>query len=242
MTLWHYLSLKFRSLRSQKQLVLLSPAAPDVIGGRGWRNVLMRWQNSARSRGWGSIYLGNPGLGLMTLRGSAKPRAARLLCAGMDHAGSGVAQDIELAVGVLNLERDRPRRFCRGATNLGQLELYPMRNVDAHPMLLTSRRAHDWSPVRLKHTRDHDPRSTPLDVDLELNRPEQRRVNRARHGVEHPPVRLGLFGLATMANRDQGFALTLVGALVNDGLHRAPALKDGAWPGIQQGKVEAIQR
>src|SRR3954452_25044259 len=56
MTLWHYLSLKFRSLRSQKQLVLLSPAAPDVIGGRGWRNVLMRWQNSARSRGWGSIY------------------------------------------------------------------------------------------------------------------------------------------------------------------------------------------
>src|SRR3954449_9677685 len=56
MTFWHYLSLKFRSLRSQKRLVLLSPAAPDVIGGRGWRNVLMRWQNSARSRGWGSIY------------------------------------------------------------------------------------------------------------------------------------------------------------------------------------------
>jgi hypothetical protein len=49
-------------------------------------------------------------------------------------------------------------------------------------------------------------------------------------------------GLATMDNRDQGFALTLVGALVNDGLHRAPTLKDGTWPSIQQGKVEAVQR
>src|SRR3954453_11059221 len=74
---------------------------------------------------------------------------ARPLYAGMDHAGSGVAQDIELAVGVLKLERDRPRRLCRGATNLGQREVYPMRNVDPHPMLLTSRRAHDRSPVRL---------------------------------------------------------------------------------------------
>src|SRR3954470_12254743 len=76
--------------------------------------------------------LGKPGLGLVTPRGSAKPRAARPLCAGMDHAGSGVAQDIELAVGVLKLERDRSRRFCRGAANLGQLELDPVRNVDPH--------------------------------------------------------------------------------------------------------------
>src|SRR3954468_24464971 len=181
-------------------------------------------------------------LGLLTLRGSAKPRAARPLCAGMDHAGSGVAQDIELAVGVLKLERDRSRRFCRGAANLGQLALDPVGNVDPHPMLLTGRGAHDRSPARLKHTRDHDPRSTPLDVDLELNRPEQRRGKPFRNGVEHPPVRLGLFGLATMANRDQGFALTLVGALIDDGLHRATTLKDGAWPGIEQGKVEAVQR
>ena len=42
----------------------------------------------------------------------------------------------ELAVGILELECDRPRRFRRGAANLGELELNPVRDVDAHPVLL----------------------------------------------------------------------------------------------------------
>ena len=172
----------------------------------------------------------------------ANPRGARVLCAGMDHAGSGVAQDVELAVGILKLKCNRPGCFRRGTADLSQLELNSIRNVDSHPVLLAGRRAHNRSPARLQHTRDDDPRSPPLDVHLKLNRPEQCWMNRARHGVKHPPVRLGLFGLAPMDNRDQGFTLTLVGALIDNGLHRATTLKDGARPGIEQGKVEAVQR
>src|SRR3954469_15459796 len=123
----------------------------------------------------------------------ANPGVARVLCAGMDHAGSRVAQDVELAIGVLKLKRNRPRRFRRGTADLSQLELDPIWNIDPHPVLLAGRWAHDRLPTRLQHTRDHNPRSPPLDVDLELNRPEEWRMNRARHGVEHPPVRLGLF-------------------------------------------------
>jgi hypothetical protein len=32
---------KFGALQSEKRCVLISPATPDVMGGRGWRKILM---------------------------------------------------------------------------------------------------------------------------------------------------------------------------------------------------------
>src|SRR4051812_14218425 len=153
-----------------------------------------------------------------------------------------VAQDIELTIGVVELERDGAGGFGAGAPDLGELELDAIGDVNPDTVLVTCCRAHDRSPARLEHALDGDPCPPTLDIHLELNRREDRLLDAARHGAEHPPMRPGLLGLATVQHGGQSITLPLVGARVDDGLHGAVALVDGAGPCIEQGGPQALQR
>src|SRR5262245_15253318 len=85
--------------------------------------------------------------------------------AGMDHARPRVAQDVELAVAVVQVQFDRAGGgFGRAAADLGDLELDAVRDVDPDPVLLASRRANDRPPGSLEHAEDGDLRLSPLDV------------------------------------------------------------------------------
>jgi hypothetical protein len=89
---------------------------------------------------------------------------------------------------------------------------------------------------------DDHPGPALVEVDLELDRLQDRLVHGARHGVVHPPMRSGVLRLSAVEDGGKSLALRGLGALVDDRLYLAVALEDRTWPGIEQGGAEAVER
>ena len=66
-----------------------------------------------------------------------------------------------------------------------------------------------------------------LDIDLELDRPEQRLQLRRAHSRVHPPHGGHLVRLLAGQDVYQGIALSSIGALIDDDLHRAVTFMHG---------------
>src|SRR5262249_22497990 len=104
------------------------------------------------------------------------------------------------------------------------------------------RGASDRTGRGFEYARDDDTRSAPLDVDVEFDGLEKRRMDRARHHPIDPPVGRPLVGLATVEDCRKSVALLAVRSLIDDGLTLAVALVDRSRPGIEEGCTEAIER
>jgi hypothetical protein len=96
-------------------------------------------------------------------------------------------------------------------------------------------------PVAVEDAGDDHPRAASLDLDLEPDRLEHRRVHGARHRMKHPPVGGAFPRLSAMENGDQSLALRGVGALVDDRLHLAVALVNRTRPRVEQGDAQPVQ-
>src|SRR5215471_14082214 len=152
-----------------------------------------------------------------------------------------MAQNIELAVGVVELKRDGAHGLGRGTTNLGNFEFNAVRNIDAHAMLLAGRGTDDGAASRFKDAWNRDACAPFRDIDFEGDRLEERVVNRAGHGVIHPPMSHGPFRLAAIQHGQQRLALPLVGTLIDNGLQCAIAFEDRSRPRIEECKTQAIE-
>src|SRR6266508_6683338 len=88
----------------------------------------------------------------------------------VDYACPTVADHIELAVTVVQVEPNTVGRLGRCAADLGDLELDAIRNIDPYPMLLAGRRAQDRPAGGFEKGRNRNTRGAPLDVHLEIDR------------------------------------------------------------------------
>ncbi len=74
-----------------------------------------------------------------------------------------------MAVGVLEVEGDRGHRLRGTAADLREVELDPIREVDADTMLSACRRAPDRTGRGLEHAGNHDARFSALDIHVKLD-------------------------------------------------------------------------
>jgi hypothetical protein len=93
------------------------------------------------------------------------------------HALTRVAQEVELAISVFEIESNRGRGFCCCTPHLGQLELDAVGNVDANSVLLARGRALNRAPIRLEDTGNDDAGRARADVHLIVDGLKKRRVN-----------------------------------------------------------------
>ena len=114
-------------------------------------------------------------------------------------------------------------RGSRRAADLRLLELDSVGYVYADAVLLAGGRALDGSARRVQHTRDPHPCGPALQIHLELDGGEQGIVDCGAHGVIDPPVCRSFLGLLSMKHPYESIPLTLIGPLVDDGLHLATA-------------------
>ena len=159
-----------------------------------------------------------------------------------DDASPAMADDIELAVSIVQVQRDHTIRLARRAADLGDFELDAVRNVDPHSMRLASRGAHNGAASGLEKGGDGNARDAFFDVRLKVDPIEDWLVDSRRHFAKDPPMGLCRFGLAPMQHSGERLALLLVSALIDDRLHRAVAFVDGARPGIHHGEAKAVKR
>ena len=79
-----------------------------------------------------------------------------------------------MKVGVLEVEGDRGRRLGGTAADLREVELDPVREVDADAMLSPRRRASDRTGGGLEHAGNHDACFSALDIYVKLDEFEKR--------------------------------------------------------------------
>src|SRR5262245_16450497 len=109
-------------------------------------------------------------------------------------------------------------------------------------MLSPRRGTSDRTGCGFEYARDHDTRSSPLDVHLELDAFENRGMDGARHHPIDPPVGRPLVGLATVQDCCKSVSLRAVRSRIDDGLTLAVALVDRPRPGIEERSAQAIER
>src|SRR5437868_3467504 len=130
----------------------------------------------------------------------------------------------ELTVGTLQIiKRDGTCGASGGAADLRDAELETGGEIDAHPVFGAGYRVADRLANRLDNPGHLEMAAPCFDVDLELNRPEQRFQLVWRHGRIHPPHGRHVISLLARQNFQQRVALSGIGTLVNDDLHRAVA-------------------
>src|SRR5262245_34777018 len=103
-----------------------------------------------------------------------------------------------MKVGVLEVERDGCHCLRCAAGDFREVELDPMWEVDADTMLSPRRGAADRMGRGLEHSWHYDPRCSTLNIHVELDAPDERGVDRARHRAIDPPVGSPLIGLLTV--------------------------------------------
>lgn len=134
----------------------LSPAEYFALAVREWE-VVLDWLHARKALGYGRL----GGAGGAILVDAASEAEARALARSLpfapyaemwvtpayslaDNTRAGVAENVELPVGVVEIERDRGRdRLRRGAADLRKLKLDPVRNINANTVLSPGRRASD---------------------------------------------------------------------------------------------------
>src|SRR6185436_1845638 len=152
-----------------------------------------------------------------------------------------MAEAVELPVTVLERERDCTFRGGAAAADLGNVKLDAARNVDAHTVVLAGCRALDRAARGFEHTGYGSRRLACVDVDLETDRPVDRRMMGIRHGAEDPPVIGSLLGLAAVQDSIQRLALFRIRTLVDDDLHLTLAFEDRSGPGVDDRRAQPIE-
>src|ERR1051325_737690 len=148
----------------------------------------------------------------------------------------------KVAVGLVEVERDRGRRIRGSTADLRGVELNPIRKLDADTMLSSRRGAPYRTGRGLEHLGYHDTCCSTLDVHVKLKGSEDRRMHRRRHHPIDPPVGCALVGLAAVQYRSQSVSLLTVGLLVDDTLELAVALVNRSRPRIENRSAQAIER
>src|SRR5688572_6068754 len=173
--------------------------------------------------------------------GSQRENRPALRSPAVDHAVTGMAQEIELTVRVPEIQRDGAGAAGRRAPDLGKLELDAIGDIDPDPVRLSADGAPDRRADRLQHAGYHDARRSGLNVDFAFDRLEERRMDSVRHGAKYPPVGRGFVGFLAVQDLCQRVTLCGVRALVDDGLQLALAFEDGAGPAVGHGALEPVE-
>src|SRR4029077_11671510 len=93
----------------------------------------------------------------------------------------------ELTVAVLQIELNGADGFGSAATYLGDSVFEPIRQFDPGTMLGTGDRIADRLAHRFQQSRDVKPSPPGFDIDLKIDRHEQRWELIRRHGAQYPP-------------------------------------------------------
>src|ERR1700722_2807093 len=147
----------------------------------------------------------------------------------------------ELAVGILQVKRDRAAGLADAAGDLGLSELEALRKIDAHAMLGPGHRVADRFASRDDEARNLDPRASRIDVHVETYRVELRRMLGRAHGAKHPPHRGHVLGFLPRQDLHQRIALAGIRALIDDELHATVALMHRGRPVIGGHSPQTIQ-
>src|SRR5262249_2214631 len=133
------------------------------------------------------------------------------------------------------------RRLGPTASNLGKRVFETVYHLDAHPVLRSGHRIEDRFATAFGHTRHHQARPSPGDVDLELDGGKDRIVQFFERRCEH--IEAGLAGLGGLAGQNAPHArpLRLGGALVDHHRCFALALVYRAWPAEDSHELQAVE-
>jgi hypothetical protein len=82
----------------------------------------------------------------------------------MNDTRSGMSNHVELSIRLFQIQLNWPTSVRRGASDFGDLELNPIRNIYPHAVLVTCRRTYNRAAGRLKHTGDRDSGHPVLDM------------------------------------------------------------------------------
>src|SRR5262245_40222581 len=147
----------------------------------------------------------------------------------------------ELAVRVDKLQSDRPRRLGPAASDFGKRVFETVDHVDAHAVLRPGHRIEDRFATAFGQA-GHDQASlSPSDVELKLERSEDRIVQFVQRGREYVEDRLPGLGVLTGEDAQQRRPLRLGCAFVDHHRRFALALVDRTRPAEDSDELQAIE-
>src|SRR5262245_14031070 len=108
-----------------------------------------------------------------------------------------------MTVGILEVKGDGGHRLRSTASDLREVELDPIRQVNADTMISPRRSAADRTGRGLQHPGHHYASCSALDIHLKLDALEEREMDGARHHPINPPVGRPLVSLATIQDSNK---------------------------------------
>ena len=154
---------------------------------------------------------------------------------------SAMAQDVELAEAVLQIQVDRTGRLGGRAADFRLVEFDALRDIYPHTMLTSGGEALDGPPRRLDDAWNFHLRGACLDITLKCDRGINSLMNGGGHRRVYPPMGRPLVGFFALHHSIQGNPLGFTGTFVNDELQGAVSLEDWARPSIKKPRLKPIK-